>query len=268
MKKNFLFFFLLSIMLGACKKDNVQKQVCKLPSYYQEIDFYRNGDTISTTDHHLTYENKNLVREETIRKVPSMGYTKRFVCEYNYQNAEKGLLENYNLYFNNRLLEYRTFTYDDNDRLIRVRSYYYFETDTLQYTVELTYRDNHVVQLHSWNSNGSFDIITKFTYDGDDIILQESYDSNNMNTPLATFEYRYDDKKIPFFYLNTKDWPRFYVHNEIYEKYTRYENGNTHISETNIEYTYDNDGFPIKSVELDSEGRKLTEKEYSYRPCE
>jgi len=268
MKKHILFFLVLSIIMGACKKDNVQKEVCKLPSHYHEVRYYANGDTISIRDHHLTYENKNLIREEIVRTVPSMGYTTRYVTEYNYQNAEKGLLENYYFYRDNALLEFRLFTYDDDDRLIRVKQYIYLGTDTLLSTAELTYRDNHVVQTRWWSSNSSYDRTYKFTYEGDDVILQEYYDTNNMNTPLSIYEYEHDDKKIPSFYVNTKDWPRLHVHNIIYYKYTRYENGDTHVSETNREYTYDNDGFPIKYVVYNSEGKKVIEKEYGYRTCE
>lgn len=265
--KRILFFLGMALAaLSSCKKDKPQENSCQLPTDYHHR-YYFHGQSTGQTDVHLTYDRKNVIQSDIQTTSPN-GNTENRRYVLTYADAEKGWIQRMDFYLNNQLKNYRIYSYQ-NDKLIQISEFDEL-TGQLIISFVFSYNDQGKVDtLRTIHYDTGVDQLEIFFYNGDDLARKKVFNTSDPNHPLYEYEYRYDDKPLPYHQVQTKSWPDFHVHNVIYRKKTTYNpNGQTYIKEEFYELTYDDNDYPVKVERTNETGDKTYEVEITYKSCE
>jgi len=170
------------------------------------------------------------------------------------------------------------FKYDDKNRIIKIGN------------TAIAYKGNDVVIIDGTEYKREGNVISSesvetFTLDKDGFIIDPYY-YKSANGNLIEWEsggdmaaeYKYDDKKSPFYNTNTPKWVMQYLlteylriqgysqttylsKNNVIEEIESYSNGE--VNSKYSQYEYDSDGFPIKRTKTGNGNAEITT--FTYR---
>jgi len=167
------------------------------------------------------------------------------VQDYYYKNIENGLLDSIVITQNQVFNGVQKYVIE-NDRIKAIENYD-ADRNLIQRDEVISYNGDKVTQFSSKINTdyGFFDLTSTVTYSGDDVVSVEMTGTLNDVTFTSSLSYTYDDKNNSELNVITKEQPFHLKHNIKTHTLNSVFYGNTLSMETNYEYTYNDDDYPV-----------------------